>query len=269
MTLALRTARRVAALIALATIAAFNAARANHFILPCRHDCSDPRWVFTGSLNTARQNHTATLLRNGKVLVAGGSDDNGSVLTSAELYDPATETWVATGSMAMPRAGHFAFALPSGAVLIIGGDQPCCQTNITAELYNPDTGTWGPVGNHGPIVGLYAATMLQSGNVFVSGVSIPSYKTAASVYDWAQQTWSQATGGPVYRQYSDATLLQDGKVLTIGGTTTRTRFAPRPVPSCTIRPPVRGGRPTARMHCAYTALIPCFRMAACLPRADG
>jgi hypothetical protein len=72
MTRTLRTARCVAAVVALSAIAAFNAARANHYILPCVDDCSAPRWVSVGSLNTARVNHTATLLRNGQVLVTEG-----------------------------------------------------------------------------------------------------------------------------------------------------------------------------------------------------
>ena len=173
MTLALRTTRCVAALVALvavAAITAFNVARANHYILPCGDDCSDPRWVFAGSLNTARQNQTATLLRNGQVLVAGGSDDNGAVLASAELYDPAIGTWNITGSLVTPRAGHFAFALPSGAILVVGGDQPCCHTNITAELYDPGTGTWSPAGDRGPIVGIYVATGHASGPILLDHI---------------------------------------------------------------------------------------------------
>jgi hypothetical protein len=50
-------------------------------------------WTVTGSLNTARVNHTATLLPNSMVLVAGGFDSSFRVSASAELYDPATGTW--------------------------------------------------------------------------------------------------------------------------------------------------------------------------------
>jgi hypothetical protein len=124
--------------------------------------------------------------------------------------------------MATRRAGHFAFRLPTGAVLVIGGDQPCCRTNISAELYDPDTGTWSPAGNRGPIVGIYVATMLQTGKVLVADAiptnAIPYYGTDAWLFDVAQQTWNQTGGGLVYRQYPDATLLQDGKVLVVGGT---------------------------------------------------
>src|SRR5207249_4277027 len=70
----------------------------------------------TGSLATARDNHTATLLSNGKVLVAGGF--NGGSLASAELYDPATGTWTATGSLSAARKSHTATLLPNGKVLV-------------------------------------------------------------------------------------------------------------------------------------------------------
>ena len=79
----------------------------------------DPSWVPTGSLVTARSRHTATLLPNGKVLVAGGN--NGSALSSAELYDPATGTWTATGSLGTARERPTATLLPNGKVLVAGG----------------------------------------------------------------------------------------------------------------------------------------------------
>src|SRR6266480_6569817 len=83
---------------------------------------SDAPFTFnnTGSLNTARYVHTATLLPNGKVLVAGG--DNGSALSSAELYDPVSGTWTATGSLGTARKNHTATLLASGKVLVAGGE---------------------------------------------------------------------------------------------------------------------------------------------------
>jgi len=77
-------------------------------------------WTPTGSLATARFNHTATLLPNGKVLVAGGYDGDFQ-LASAELYDPATGSWTATGSLESARNGHTATLLPNGKVLVAGG----------------------------------------------------------------------------------------------------------------------------------------------------
>jgi hypothetical protein len=77
-------------------------------------------WTATGSLNTGRRWHTASLLPNGMVLVAGGFG-NGGFLTSAELYDPASGTWTATGSLNTARWGHKATLLPNGTVLVAGG----------------------------------------------------------------------------------------------------------------------------------------------------
>src|SRR5438093_6322227 len=78
----------------------------------------DPSWVPTGNLVTARTRHTATLLPNGKVLVAGGN--NGPALSSAELYDPASGTWTATGSLGTARERPTATLLPNGKVLVAG-----------------------------------------------------------------------------------------------------------------------------------------------------
>src|SRR6266540_452435 len=74
----------------------------------------------TGRLLTVRNNHTATLLPSGKVLVTGGADGFG-LLASAELYDPASGTWTTTGSLAENRWHHTATLLPSGKVLVAGG----------------------------------------------------------------------------------------------------------------------------------------------------
>ena len=84
-----------------------------------------PSWSFTGNLNTARHTHTATLLENGKVLVAGGNGSDGNhipvSLDSAELYDPATEMWSSTGNLNIPRESPTATLLQNGKVLLFGG----------------------------------------------------------------------------------------------------------------------------------------------------
>ena len=82
------------------------------------YDPATGTWSATGSLNTARYDHTATLLPNGMVLVAGGNPDE---LDSAELYDPATGTWSVTGSLNDGRADHVETLLPNGMVLVAGG----------------------------------------------------------------------------------------------------------------------------------------------------
>ena len=86
------------------------------------YDPATGTWTATGSLGTARDLHTATLLPNGKVLVAGGSADGFQAFSSAELYDPATGTWTATGSLGTARDRHTATLLPSGKVLVAGGE---------------------------------------------------------------------------------------------------------------------------------------------------
>ena len=83
--------------------------------------CAQGTWTNTGSLNTARRFHSATLLMNGEILVAGGTDSAGNTLTSAELYNPATGKWTVTGSMATARYIHSATLLPNGEVLVAGG----------------------------------------------------------------------------------------------------------------------------------------------------
>jgi len=77
-------------------------------------------WTVTGSLSTARAGHTATMLPNGQVLVAGGENTAG-FLASAELYSPSTGQWTVTGSMATPRINHKATLLPNGQVLVFRG----------------------------------------------------------------------------------------------------------------------------------------------------
>src|SRR4030095_5088080 len=77
-------------------------------------------WAATGSLNAARDSHTATLLPNGIILAAGGFGVS-AVLASAELYDPASGTWMSTGSLNTARSQHTATLLPDGVVLVVGG----------------------------------------------------------------------------------------------------------------------------------------------------
>src|SRR5690349_19658390 len=102
-------------------------------------------WTATGSMNTLRADHTATLLANGKGLVAGGFGPNGMV-ASAELYDPSTGTWAATGSLNTARDDYTATLLANGKVLVAGGFGPNGVV-ASAELYDPSTGTWAATGS--------------------------------------------------------------------------------------------------------------------------
>ena len=120
----------------------------------------DPSWVTTGSLVTGRGHHTATLLPNGNVLVAGGQGNGLIWLSSAELYDPATGMWTATGSLGAARGNHTATLLPNGKVLVAGGFNGSYLSS--AELYDPGTGLWTPTGSLGTARGYHTATLLPS-----------------------------------------------------------------------------------------------------------
>jgi hypothetical protein len=78
-------------------------------------------WTATSSMHTNRVEQTATLLNSGKVLIAGGQENNGYPQTSAELYDPSNGSWTETGSMETPRWGHTATLLLDGRVIVAGG----------------------------------------------------------------------------------------------------------------------------------------------------
>jgi N-acetylneuraminic acid mutarotase len=201
-------------------------------------------FVSVSPMHHARNYFTATLLPNGKVLVAGGFD----LGTSAELYDPATDTWTVTGSLRVARAYHQATLLPNGKVLIAGSLQAGGggQASTSAELYNPATGTWTLTGRMNKARIFSTATLLPNGKVLVvGGDSIGSSElydpasgtwtgsastghggratlllngkvlVGAELYDPATGTWT-ATGAPS-RGYYTATLLLNGKVLAAGG----------------------------------------------------
>ena len=173
----------------------------------------------TGSMNFARICHTATLLPNGKVLIAGGLHPGLGFLASCELYDPATGTFTQTGSMSSPRVSHAAVLLQNGKVYIAGGSASSSQRLSTAEIYDPTTGTFSPTGNM--LIGRnnLIATVLGTGKVLVGGgyTDAPFASTAADLFDPTTDT-HQATG-PMnsWRNIFSATLLPDGRVLMIGG----------------------------------------------------
>src|SRR6516164_8494870 len=118
-------------------------------------------FALTGSLNTARYSHTATLLQNGEVLVTGGIGVNGNYtsLASAELYDPKKGEWTATGSMSVGRTAFTATLLPNGQVLVVGGSDYQIRCYATAELYNPSTGQWSATGTMSQARCLHSATL--------------------------------------------------------------------------------------------------------------
>jgi hypothetical protein len=115
----------------------------------------------------ARGSHTATLLPSGKVLIAGGQS-NGADLTSAELYDPGSNSWKLTQGMAAARIFATATLLPDGRVLLAGGDNDWGVTN-SVEIYDPASGTWRFTGSMNYARSSASATLLPGGEVLMAG----------------------------------------------------------------------------------------------------
>ena len=182
-------------------------------------------FVPTGSLNTATDNHTATLLSNGKVLIVGGIGGLGSQGTPAELYDPTSGTFVANVGTGTIGAGSSATLLSNGKVLFAGGIGTVLTMNqVGAELYDPATGAFTTTGNM--ITGRYypTATRLQSGKILIiNGGQCPQGSNNvcldgnAELYDPTSGTFTATGSLTTNHDGGTATLLNNGMVLVAGG----------------------------------------------------
>jgi Galactose oxidase, central domain len=191
----------------------------------------------TGSPLVARENHTATLLLNGKVLIIGGNEFNGyptwlTPTATAELYDPATGTFAKTGNMAVGRTNHTASLLADGRVLVIGGatnvGSGTATTTVTlasTEIYDPGTETFAPAGNMASPRAGHTATMLPSGKVLITGgQNDQTAQATAEVFDPQTNSFTVTGSMVAPRIGHTATLLINGKVLVVGGATGKTLY---------------------------------------------
>lgn len=194
--------------------------------------------LLAASMSTGRFFHTATLLGNGKVLIAGGLSGNGTSSAATDLYDPATKTFTPTGNMTAARAGHVATALQSGKVLLTGGAATFGgDSTATAELYNANTGSFTATN---PMIGsrsAHTATLLNNGQVLVAGGSSLFYGaggessslSSAELFDPATGNFTATADMTAIRESHTATLLGDGQVLVVGGSNGTLGYTPTTV----------------------------------------
>jgi hypothetical protein len=179
----------------------------------------DPRtrkFASTGELTYSRAGHTATLLQNGVVLLAGGFGAMGA-LSSAELYDPATETFTQITGMRIRRGGLTATILLDGRVLICGGGDR--EPTASAEIFDPKTKHFEFTGTMSFPRTAHSATRLPGGMVLIVGGS--SYRSSvlgsAELYDPARGVFTPAATLNTPRYQHAAAAMNDGSVLVVGG----------------------------------------------------
>jgi hypothetical protein len=188
-------------------------------------DPATGRWAGTAGLGTPRIAHTATLLSDGRVLVAGGlnagllgafiqSPDATVAIASAEVWDPATGRFSDAGAMLAGRSNHVAIALADGRVLFVGGSQTGrtgARFLDSAEVWDPRTASFSAAGRLPRPVVEATMTLLADGRVLlIDGEE-------ASLWDPATSQWSAAGRLLSPRAGHTATLLADGRVLAVGG----------------------------------------------------
>lgn len=183
-------------------------------------------WTDTGSRATSggvathRVGHTATLLAGDTVLVVGGVDAvTRQPLATAEMFDPVTETMSPAGSLSVARSSHAAIALGDGRVLVIGGTDGI-STLRSCEVWDPKTQMFSPTGNLTQAVSEVRALLVGSGEVLVVGGQTGTRGASATMQAWSPQTSAFRVFGnglPAPRSGHSLTLLDDGRVLLLGG----------------------------------------------------
>jgi hypothetical protein len=185
------------------------------------YDPATGLFTLTDSLRVVHAYHTATLLPDGRVLIAAGQDNAGPQTHAvAEIYDPAAETFVLTDSLNGHRSSHTATLLPDGNVLITGGIQTTTpgsgMTLLSCEVYDLSSGSFAMAPPMRSARVGHSATLLGTGSVLIGGGAWSSNRS--EIYNPVLRTWTQTDTMTVIRRNNHtATLLTDGRVLLAGG----------------------------------------------------
>jgi len=182
-----------------------------------------------------RSGHTAVVLPNGRVLLAGGVGTGWSFLSSAELYDPRTGRFTRTGSLTAPRESHTATLLQNGKVLIAGGHRgrrPSVAIYASTEIYDPATGTFRTASNMMQRRHKHDAVLMADGRVLIVGGADErdregAYRTA-EIYNPATGFFTPAAEMHFTRYKLNGTTvtLSDGNVLVTCGAARAELFEP-------------------------------------------
>jgi N-acetylneuraminic acid mutarotase len=174
---------------------------------------STKSWTLTSPMSESGSGSTASFLRDGTVLIAGGT-------ATAEVYDPESENWNSVEPMSTSRTRHTATLLEDGTVLVAGGHGPPNDYLSTAEVYDPENQSWSSVGVMTEARADHTATRLGNGKVIVAGGIgglASAMPTITEIYDPATQTWSNAGALAQARMLHTATLSWEGNVVVTGG----------------------------------------------------
>ncbi|HZD95538.1 MAG TPA: kelch repeat-containing protein [Candidatus Sulfotelmatobacter sp.] len=185
-----------------------------------RTPASPGQLAATGNTAVGRFSHTATLLNNGKVLVAGGMNRNGVWLDSAEIYDPVSGRFAPTAKMLGARAGATATLLANGKVLVAGGNDGSGKSLASAEIYDPGTGSFSGTGSMTMPRGHAVAVQLKTGKILIAGGSAEGddeQLTTAELYDPTTGRFTRTGSMHQRRSCFTAAVLKNGRVLVAGG----------------------------------------------------
>jgi N-acetylneuraminic acid mutarotase len=183
-------------------------------------------WTPTTPMSSARAFHTATLLSDGEVLVTGGASiyhgSKGTVVASAEIYDPKSGIWHGAARMSVARYHHTAAPLSDGRVLVAGGWAFTTNSDkslATAEIYDPAANTWTATGSMATGRARGSMTPLPDGRVFVVGGVDPAYRVMATseIWDSSSGRWRLTGRLGTAVMWPALAVLHDGRVLLAGG----------------------------------------------------